>query len=66
MPQISEESSSTKSADDLLAGYRSTSKPRSVGIKERLMRGVEAAKKRGLALKLGHEVRSLQTAIACS
>ncbi len=63
VPEISHESDAPINAADLLAGYRITSKPRSVGIKEGITRALGAAKKRGRAMKLGHEAKSLQTAI---
>jgi hypothetical protein len=63
LPPTSDESGPPQSAVDLLAEYRRTSKPRGAGIKETFTRALGAAKKRGLALKLGHEVKSLQMAI---
>ena len=48
---------------DVLAGYHRRSKPAGAQIKERLKHGVNVVRKRGAALKLQHEVKSLQTAI---
>jgi cell division protein FtsB len=48
---------------DVLAGYRRRSKPAGAQIKERLKHGVDVIRKRGAAMKLQHEVNSLQTAI---
>jgi hypothetical protein len=63
IPQNNDESDLPMSAADLLAGYRSTSKAKGFGIREKLARAVGVAKKRGVAMKLGHEARNLQTAI---
>ena len=63
MPQTAEQSNPPKSAADLLAAYRSTSKSRTAGIRERLARIARIATMRGLALKLGHEATNLETAI---
>jgi hypothetical protein len=63
LPQIVEEPGPPKSATDLLAGYRSVSKPRGADIKGRITRAVGVAKKQGLAMKLGHEAKNLQAAI---
>jgi len=64
LPQISEESDPPRNSADLLAKYSSTAKAKGAEIKQKLTRAVGTAKKRALALKLGHELKSLQTAIA--
>ena len=56
-------SSRQKAGVDLLAGYRRRSKPKSEQIKEKFKHGVNAFRKKGAALKLQHEVTSLQTAV---
>ena len=63
IPRNGEESDPPQTSADLLAKYHSTRKTKGAGIKEKFTCAVEAAKKRGLALKLGHEAKSLQTAI---
>jgi len=63
IPQINEESGPPQDPTDLPAGYRSSLGAKGAEIKEKLTRAVGSAKKRGLALKLGHEAKSLQTAI---
>ena len=63
LPPTSDESGRPQSPVDLLAEYHRTSKPRGGGIKEAFTGAFGAAKKRGLALKVGHEVKNLQMAI---
>ena len=52
-----------KAGYDLLANYHTRSKPKGEQIKEKFKHSVIALKQRGTALKLQHEVASLQTAV---
>ncbi len=61
--EVGAASGQPRSGADVLAGYRRRSKPAGEQIRERLTRGVDAVRKRTLALKLQHEVNSLQTAV---